>query len=399
LSDKPSSRVPFHSLGLSQIISYGLLFYIFAQLKTPLAVALGVGEAQVLAAVTGALLIQALLAPLIGAWSDRHGALRVMTIGLALGALGMALLPLHTAHWWLWLCMLPIGLGFAMSTYEVAFNAAVQLDEPKARRNISYITFYGGIASSVTWLAVAPLLAGFGLFITCYVVATILLLASWRLAHLFRLHGGGSAGKGVAPAPFGWRGLSRAERFAMLMLGTGGALEYLAFSSASLLWINWFMLQFGDGALAVMLAALYGPFQVVGRVVEMRFGHRFDARLTGSIAFLCGPISLALAQIDNLGAAVIAMMLFGMGHGVLTVSFGYVTNMYFRAEIYGRAKGWITTPRALGIAIGPSVGGLLFAQGTALFFAVMIGLLIMAGCCFLALFLAPTRPGTAPRQG
>ncbi len=31
-----------------------------------------------------------------------------------------------------------------MCTYEVAFGSAVQLDEPKARRNISIITFYGG---------------------------------------------------------------------------------------------------------------------------------------------------------------------------------------------------------------------------------------------------------------
>ncbi|NBW06291.1 MAG: MFS transporter, partial [Alphaproteobacteria bacterium] len=73
-----SSAVPFHSLGLSQIISFGLLFYVFAQLKTPLAQTTGASETQILAAVTGALTIQALLAPIIGSWSDRYGALRVM---------------------------------------------------------------------------------------------------------------------------------------------------------------------------------------------------------------------------------------------------------------------------------------------------------------------------------
>ncbi len=113
-----------------------------------------------------------------------------------------------------------------------------------------------------------------------------------------------------------------------------------------------------------MLAALYGPFQVVGRMIEMFAGHRFDARITGMIAFTLGPVAMWLAQGDSIATAVLAMMLFGMGHGVLTVSYGYVTNMYFRAEIYGRAaKGWITTPRALGIAVGPTMGGLLFAKG------------------------------------
>ena len=120
--------------------------------------------------------------------------------------------------------------------------------------------------------------------------------------------------------------------------------------------------------LAVMLAALYGPFQTVGRLLEMAFGHRFDARITGMIAFIGVPTALILAQQDGLAFAVVAMMIFGMGHGILTVSFGYVTNMYFSADVYGRAKGWISTPRAVGTAIGPSLGGVLFLMGPDIFF-------------------------------
>ena len=393
-----SARVPFHLLGLSQIISYGLLFYIFAQLKTPLALAIGVAESQVLAAVSGALIIQALLAPIIGGWSDRFGALWVMTRGLALGAVGLAMLPLNASLWWLWLCMVPIGTGFAMSSYELAFNSAVQLDEANARRNISFITFYGGVASSVTWLSVAPLLVYCGLSITCFIVAGILAITAVRFFFLHRVHGGGTAGKGQTPASFSWQVLSRSERLALVMLGSAGGLEYLVFASTTLLWINWFQIRFNDPALAVMLAALYGPFQVVGRVIEMRFGHRFDARITGMIAFMCGPIAMLLVQADSLGLAIAAMMIFGMGHGVLTVSFGYVTNMYFRADVYGRAKGWMTTPRAIGTAIGPSVGGMLFAHGTGLFFSVMIGILLAAALSFAALFLARTRPGLSSRH-
>ena len=103
--------MPFNLLGLSQIISYGLLFYIFAQLKTPLAFAIGVAEGQILTAVSGAMIIHALLAPVIGGWSDRFGALWVMTRGLSLGAVGLAILPLNASLWWLWLCMVPIGMG------------------------------------------------------------------------------------------------------------------------------------------------------------------------------------------------------------------------------------------------------------------------------------------------
>ena len=56
------------------------------------------------------------------------------------------------------------------------------------------------------------------------------------------------------------------------------------------------------------------------------------------------------------------------------------------------------TPRAIGTAIGPSVGGMLFAHGTGLFFSVMIGILLAAALSFAALFLAQTRPGFSSRH-
>lgn len=91
--------------------------------------------------------------------------------------------------------------------------------------------------------------------------------------------------------------------------------------------------------------------------------------------------------------AFVAMALFGMGHGVLTVSFGFITNLYFRAEIYGRAKGIISTPRVTVSALGPSLGGLLFAISTDLFMGVMIALSLGATMLFAAMLcLPPTNP-------
>jgi hypothetical protein len=65
-----------------------------------------------------------------------------------------------------------------------------------------------------------------------------------------------------------------------------GGFEYFLFSATTLLWVNWFLLQFEDAFLAVILASIYGPFQVVGRLAEMKFGHHLDARITGLIAGL-----------------------------------------------------------------------------------------------------------------
>ena len=65
-----------------------------------------------------------------------------------------------------------------MSTYEFAFSAAVQLHEAKSRRSISIIAFYGGVASSLTWLSIHPLLEAVGLTGSCLVISGALVFAS-----------------------------------------------------------------------------------------------------------------------------------------------------------------------------------------------------------------------------
>ena len=383
--------VPCHSLGLSQIVAYGLLFYIFAQLKTPLAEAAGVTEAAILAAVTGALVLQSLLAPVVGGWVDRFGALPVMAAGLGIGAAGLLLLPVMASIGWIWLCMLPVGAALSMSTYEVAFGAAVQMDEAASRRNITYITFYGGVASTVTWLSVGPMLAVFGLQATCTAVAAVMLAMSARFIALARRVVAAHPA-GQAPAPFSWRGLNGVERRAIVILAAASALEYLVFAATSLMWINWFTLQFSPAA-AVLLASVYGPFQVAGRLLEMLAARRFDARWTALAAFAVAALAIVLARTDQLPVAVLSMVLFGMGHGVLTITFGYVTNMYFPAGVYGRAKGWISAPRGLGMAVGPSVGGGLFLLDADIFFAAMVAASVCGALVFACLLrLEPGNP-------
>ena len=85
-----STRVPVHSLGISQILSYGLMFYAFAALKTPVAAATSLGESTVLTVLSMALILQAILMPIVGSWCDRPGALSVMRIGFLTGAAGIA---------------------------------------------------------------------------------------------------------------------------------------------------------------------------------------------------------------------------------------------------------------------------------------------------------------------
>ena len=103
------------------------------------------------------------------------------------------------------------------------------------------------------------------------------------------------------------------------------------------------------------------------------------------------PTSLLFIQIPSPVFAVIAMVFFGMGIGVITVSYGFVTNLYFRAEVYGRAKSISAALRMIGVAVGPSLGGWLFTQQREDFMTIMVALALLSTASFaLLLALKPT---------
>ena len=382
-------NVPVHSLGISQIVSFGLLFYAFAQRKTPLAQYAGVSETTILAAGSGALVIQGLLAQVIGRWIDHFGGLRIMQGGFLIGALGIGLLSLYPSFAWICACFVLMGVSYAMCTYEIAFASAVQLDEPKARRNISIITFYGGIASTVTWMSVAPMLEFLGLQATCLCLASLMLVGAWRFRVLSQRYQQETPRSSRDLAPFRWSLLTQSEKKVLLTMGSSSTLGFLTFTATSMFWINLFSEKFADPTLAVVLASLYGPFQVIGRLIEMKFGHRFDVRLSGIVATFLMALALTMIHSNAVEIAILAMILFGMGQGVLTVTYGFVTNLYFRAAVYGRAKGMMIAPRAVIAALGPSIGGILYAQGADQFLYVMAGLMMVAMLLMASLLRLP----------
>ncbi|MGB2097999.1 MAG: MFS transporter, partial [Candidatus Puniceispirillales bacterium] len=306
--DSCHPSVPVHGLGISQIISYGFLFYAFAQLKIPLAERLGVHAGDVLVGVTISLLVNGVLAPLVGYWFDRLGALRVLATGLVIGSISLIYLTWCTSFPMFIGAMVILGVGFSMCNYEAAFSAAVQIDETASRRNISIITFYGGVASSLTWLMIAPLMHYFGFVMTMYVLAFMQLVMAVWVVIMSRQTKHHHPERGTMPMePFRWTELTRAEKIALITLALSSAFEYLSFGAVALMLIQWYQEVFGVAGLAVLLASIYGPFQVIGRVLEMRFGAKHDARYTAIIAFVMVPTAVILIQYPSIILVAIGM--------------------------------------------------------------------------------------------
>jgi MFS family permease len=67
------------ALSVTETVSYGVLYYAFTVFVTPMAHDLGVGIAAVAGAYSVGVVVSGLLAGLVGAWLDRHGARGLMT--------------------------------------------------------------------------------------------------------------------------------------------------------------------------------------------------------------------------------------------------------------------------------------------------------------------------------
>ena len=374
--------VPVHSLGISQIVSYGTMFYSFAQIKVELAEKLGLTLETTTMIVSLALFINVLISSYVGYLIDRYGGLKVLSNGLFIGSVGFITLFFTNSFLGFLFSMLLIGISFSSTTYNVAFSTAIQIDDQNSRKNITIITFYGAIASSVCWITIGFLRSYFGLNSTFLMMSLFLFLMG--LYFLIKMSVQKNEKKNnpkkqiedLIPLA-----LSQKEKVIIAILMIFGFTEYLIFSTTALSLINFFTSNFNDPSVAIILASTYGPFQLVGRFLEMRFATFLDARLTGLIASTIVPISLIIILIPDFYICIIAMALFGMGHGLLTVTGGYVPNLFFDPRVIGRVKGYISAPTALGMSCAPFLSGVFYENMNNL----IIFLLALSVCPILSL--------------
>ena len=374
--------VPVHSLGISQIVSYGTMFYSFAQIKVELAEKLGLTLETTTMIVSLALFINVLISSYVGYLIDRYGGLKVLSNGLFIGSIGFITLFFTNSFLGFLFSMLLIGISFSSTTYNVAFSAAIQIDDQNSRKNITIITFYGAIASSVCWITIGFLRSYFGLNSIFLMLSLVLFLMG--LYFLIKMNVQKNEKKNnpkkqiedLVPLA-----LSQKEKVIIAILMIFGFTEYLIFSTTALSLINFFTSNFNDPSVAIILASTYGPFQLVGRFLEMRFATFLDARLTGLIASTIVPISLIIILIPDFYICIIAMALFGMGHGLLTVTGGYVPNLFFEPRVIGRVKGYIWAPTALGMSCAPFLSGVFYENMNNL----IIFLLALSVCPILSL--------------
>lgn len=342
-------------LGLTQLVGWGVTFYLIGALGPAMTADLGWNAATIYGGFSAAIVVMALVSPAAGAAVDRWGGHRVMPAGAVLSALGCALLAITHSHALYFAAWATLGVGMRLCLYDAAFAALARAAGPAARRPMSQITLFGGLASTVMW-PVGHFLAewlGWRGAAWCYAalaLATVpLYLALPRRRYTAATHTDPGKAATALTRTAAERRLAGTLYAVMAMLT-----NFLAAGNAAHL----FSLLTGLGlatAAAVSVAALWGIGQFAARLGDVLVGARLHPLTLNLAVGLALPLCFLLALVPggNLYTAAAYTLLYGACNGLMTITRGTLPLALFDFRSYGALVGALLIPSFLLTAAAP----------------------------------------------
>jgi MFS family permease len=371
-------------LGLSQLVCWGITYYLIGALGELIAADLGWSRSLVYGGFSVALLVMGVASPLVGVLIDRCGGRPVMVLGSGLIALGCGTLALAHGVFAYYASWALLGLAMRCTLYDAAFAALARIGGPHARRPISQITLLGGLASTVFWPITHALALHFGWRGAVLAYAGVgLLTVPLHLAIPAGRYGDRSGG-GAPERPH--LAQSRPDRL------LAGSLYALIVTLTNVLnsGMSAHMIGILGGlglaaSVAVWVATLRGIGQSSARLCEVLFGGRLDPLTLNLLAALALPVCFAAGLFSGrlLAAAIAFALIYGAGNGILTITRGTLPLVLFDHRTYGTLVGRLLVPSFLLSAIAP------------LGFALVIERLGEAGALVLSILIALTTLGAA----
>jgi hypothetical protein len=382
-------------LSLTEILSWGILIYPPVLIMPQLTADHGWSLAFGMAGFSIGLVTSGILSPTIGHLIDRHGGNIVMSVGALAGALGLVLVTLADQRPAYLACWLLIGAAMSSTLYDPAFATLTRIFGSSARRQITFVTFAGGFASTVGWPATHFLLEHLGWRGT-YLTFAVVLACVVAPLNAFAL----PRTVAVAPLPAVSSSTAlpvapmRPEGWPFILLVAAFALHFFILSGVTSNLLA--MLQRGgmDAATVVAVGALFGPAQVAARLVDFILAGR-----THPLWIARGAVTLtafAFAMLAFVGASPLVAALFaiafGAANGVMTVARGALPLLMFGPTGYGRVIGRIARPGLFVQALAPFVVASAverFSDRTVLEMGIVGALLALL--CFLAIRVPRTQ--------
>ena len=351
------------SLCVTEVVSWGLLYYAFPVLAPIISADTGWSSVGVNAAFSGALVVSAVAGVPVGRVIDSRGPRQVMTTGSAMGAVALAVVATAPNALVFVLGWLVAGAAMSGVLYPPAFAAVTGWFTTRRLAALTTLTLIAGLASTVF----APLVAAAGEDLGwrgTYLAAAVALAVLTVPIHAVALR---RPWPGAQTRASGQRAAQRHYTSAVLassrfrLLAIGFTVVCLAVYAALLALVP-LMLERGISASsAAWILGLGGVGQVAGRLVYTPLAPRASLPVRTAIVFALVTASIAaFAVVPGPTAALVALsMLAGIGRGVATLLQATAITDRWGARAYGHLSGMLGLPVLLATALAPSVGAML----------------------------------------
>ena len=376
-------------LGAGQIVGWGTSFYLPTILAGDISRDTGLSEEMVYGGVTVMLLVSASLAPWLGRRLDRGGARVIMTVGSLVMALALTLVGLSfdlTSYIAAWVVM---GVASSMLLTNSAFVAVAQLAGAGARRAMTVLMLFTGVASSVAWPVLSFLDSSFGWRATCFMLAGLHLVVSAPF-HSWLLRVRVSPSPGSLPPRPTQEGISPSlQKLALFILIPCMCLSGFISWGLSVHIVDLLRHLGAERPQAISLASLLGVLQVSSRFIDLAMGSRHSPLLTGIVAATLLALSFAIPLSGFAGSSpAVFMVVYGVASGSMSLARVMIPLALFGSRSYGRATGLLAGFQNVAFALAPLAYAAMFERlglSFALWLSFTAGALTILG--MIALFV------------
>jgi MFS family permease len=392
-SDPPYGWVLVAALSITEIISWGIVYYSFPVVLRSMERDLGGSRTAVTGAFSVALAVSALGAVPVGRWLDRYGPRALMTTGSCLAAALLLVWSQVKSLGALYVVWGGMGLAMAAILYEPAFAAIVQWFPYRRDRALLIVTLAGGLASTIFLPITARLLEWVGWRMAIEMLAAFLAVTTIPI-HALALRPAPST-----PLPNGDLPTSVAEGVPLSealrtvvfwVLALAFAASTFVAVTVSVHAIPYLTVLGYSASSAAAAVGWMGAMQLPGRLLFAPVAWWLGTTgATASIFLAQGAGMALLAMVAHLPSLVPVIVLLGAANGMATLARATSVAEVFGRRYYGSINGaiglWANGARAAS-PVGASLLG-VWLGGYEPVFWVLAGVAVFAGLAVLTVKL------------
>jgi MFS family permease len=385
------------AMAATTTVNYGVLVYAIAIFLPVMRRDFGASLGELSAAVSIAVAVSGLLAPLAGAWLDRHGARALMTVGSVVALLSVFGWSRAHSLPTLYASFVGIGIASAGVLYDAAFAVVNTWFDRDRNSALLTLTVVAGFASTIF----LPLSQGLVDWLGWRSALTVLaVLCGLTAIPHFAFVRRPPPTPGVIH-PHGWLHLRDA------------ALRQ-ALAQSSVRWLTAATVAVTTGVTAVVVhlvsylhtrgysptAAAFGVgaigvLSVTGRITLTSLARRLRlARVAG--VMVSGQVIglLTLMWLPRPFGLIVFVLTYGAGYGVITIARAALLSDYVPVSVFARVSGVQALVTDVGRVIAPVAAGALITW-TGGYTAMLVAIIACSGFAALSLVIADAKAQTS----